>query len=286
METAQSFTARRSAASNLPAFQLPPPDHLSQHKYQPAYALNTSQPTPAIVSSVLTPPPSLQSGLSPWGAASVNSQSSGSSAGGPPYQPMGYWPTPGNNGSYTYSQPPPMPPTFAQGQLNYNNMGRPLYSPSMNYSNRNTNSPASGEGLPLPPDDITLPLFPTSMSSRQAQSLPQFTPQQKMAQQQQQALSQAPPQGPLHAPNNYGELPPPTPTNYYGQGSPPAMAGPIMSNFHSPGNQMALVGGKNMPIHYTEWARQYMTITCSNISKTTDHSNATNATDLSIETTT
>ncbi|PSS22195.1 hypothetical protein M430DRAFT_40970 [Amorphotheca resinae ATCC 22711] len=34
METGQSFTARRSAASNLPTFQLPPPDHLSAlHKY-------------------------------------------------------------------------------------------------------------------------------------------------------------------------------------------------------------------------------------------------------------
>ncbi|CZR51568.1 related to finger protein [Phialocephala subalpina] len=329
METAQSFTARRSAASNLPAFQLPPPDHLSQHKYQPAYAPSTSQPTPAMASSVLTPPSGLQSDLSPLGAASVNSQSSGSSAGGPPYQPMGYWPTPGNSGSYTYSQPPPMPPTFAQGQQNYNNMGRPLYSPSMNYPNRNTNSPASGEGLPPPPYDISLPPFPTSMSGGQPQSLPQLAPQQHQQQQQQQqnqqqaqqqqqgppqqqqnqpqhqqqAVSQAPPQGPLHAPNNYGERPPPTPTNYYTpsstpqqssfpayaqqsptqqspntssapsnrispvsaqphpsmaapQGYPrpsysgyslPAMAGPIMSNVHSPGNQMALVGGMNMP---------------------------------------
>lgn len=341
MET-QSFTARRSATQNLPQFQLPPPDHLSQmHKY-PAYAPSTTQPAPSVVSSVLTPPPGLQNDLSPLGAASVNSQSSSSSAGVPPYQPMGYWPTPGHS-SYPYSQAPPMPPTFAQAQGQNYMGGRPLYSPSMNYPNRNANSPASGEGLPPPPYDIALPSFPT-MSNGQPQSLPQLAPQQQQqqAQQQQQqqaqqqqaqqqqsqqqpppqqnqsqhqqqlsqnsinsqqAVSQAPPQGPLHAPNNYGERPPPTPTNYYtpsstpqqssfpayAQQSPtqqspntssapsnrispvsaqphpsmaappgyprpsfsgyslPAMAGPIMSNVHSPGGQMALVGGMNMP---------------------------------------
>src|SRR4051812_34927286 len=50
METAQSFTARRSAASNLPTFQLPPPDHLSAlHTKYPAYApTSTTQSTPAV----------------------------------------------------------------------------------------------------------------------------------------------------------------------------------------------------------------------------------------------
>jgi hypothetical protein len=336
METAQSFTARRQAASNLPTFQLPPPDHLSaMHKF-PAYApSSTAQPTPAVVSSVLTPPAGHPSdGLSPLGS-SVNSASSQSSSGGvAPYQPMGYWPTP-QNPSYNYSSAPSMPAPFAQ-QQNY--MGRPLYSPSMNFPNRNTNSPTTGEGLPPPPYDINqLPPFPTSMGSSggQQQNLPTLAPQQQQQQPQQQQqqqhqqqqqqsqqnqqnqqqqmnnngmmnsqqpTSQAPQQGPLHAPDSYGGRPPPTPTYYntpastpqqasfpaYTQQSPtqqspnssqapssrispvsshghpsmaapqgyharpysgynlPAMAGPIMSNVHSPGNQMALVGGMNM----------------------------------------
>ncbi|KAE9380171.1 hypothetical protein N431DRAFT_325285 [Stipitochalara longipes BDJ] len=340
METAQSFTARRSAASNLPTFQLPPPDHIQ--RYPAAYAPTSStQPTPAVASSVLTPPAGVPSdGLSPL-ASSVNSGSSGSSAAGvPPYQPMGYWPTPQQNPSYTFSSAPPMPASYAQQQQSY--MGRPLYSPSMNFPNRNTNShsPATGEGLPPPPYDISLPPFPTAMSGGSGgpqQNLPTLAPQQQQqaqqqqqhpqhqqaqsqqqaqaqqqhqqhqqqqqqAQQQQQPSSQAPQQAPLHAPDTYGGRPPPTPTYYtpsstpqqssfpaYTQQSPtqqspntssapssrispvsaqphssmaapqgyhsrpsysgyalPAMAGPIMSNVHSPGNQMALVGGMNM----------------------------------------
>ncbi|KAL3422338.1 hypothetical protein PVAG01_06494 [Phlyctema vagabunda] len=307
METAQSFTARRSAASNLPTFQLPPPDHLSgMHKY-PAYA--PSQNTqPAPVSNVLTPPAALPSdGLSPM-ASSVNSGSSGSSAGGvPPYQPMGYWPTPQNQ-SYTYTSAPPIPTTYAQIP-NYS-MGRPLYSPSMNFHNRGNNSPNGADGLPAPPYDMTtLPPFPTMSSGGGGgggqQNLPALAPQQHQQQMNntimnsQQPASQAPQQGPLHAPDNYGGRPPPTPTYYtpsstpqqpsfpaYTQQTPPqhspnhssgpshrpssaqshhqmaapqgyhprpytgynlpAMSGPIMSNVHSPGNQMSLVGGMSM----------------------------------------
>lgn len=304
MET-QSFTARRSAASNLPTFQLPPPDHLQMHKF-PAYAPTSSTHSAPPVSSVLTPPASLPNDNSPL--SSLNSGSSGSSAGGvPPYQPnpMGFWPTP-NNPSYTYSSAPPMTAPFAQQQQQHSYMGaRPLYSPSMNFQNRGPNSPTTGEGLPPPPYDISLP-FPTSMGSSggQQQNLPTLAPQhQQQSQQQhlnnnsivnsQQPASQAPHQGPLHAPDNYVGRPPPTPTYYtpastpqqstfpaYTQQSPtqqspnssnapssrispvsapqnyhsrpysgyslPAMAGPIMSNVHSPGNQMALVGGMNM----------------------------------------
>ncbi|KAH8684633.1 hypothetical protein BGZ60DRAFT_523842 [Tricladium varicosporioides] len=316
---AQSFTTRRPAASNLPQFQLPPPDHLSgMHKY-PAYAPSTTQPAPP-VSSVLTPPATLPNDNSPL--SSINSGSSGGSGAGGPYQPMGYWPTP-QNPQYTYSSAPPMSGSYAPAQpQQYNMNGRQLYSPSMNFPNRSTSSPATGEGLPPPPYD--LPPFPTPMGSsggpQQQSGLPnlgqQAQPQQQQQQQQgpppppqqmsnntlintQQPSSQAPPQGPLHAPDNYGGRPPPTPTSYYTpsstpqqpsfpaytqqsptQQSPntssapqnrispvsapqnyhsrppyaynlPAMSGPIMSNVHNPGNQMALVGGMNMqyPAH-------------------------------------
>ncbi|TAQ83581.1 hypothetical protein B7494_g8101 [Chlorociboria aeruginascens] len=306
METATSFTARRSATSNLnlPTFQLPPPDHLSTVKY-PAYAPSTSsQPTPAVAGHVLTPPAGSHESLSPL-ASSVNSGSSSSSAGGvPPYQSMGYWATP-QNASYAYSSAPSMPAPYAQP--NYG--GRSLYSPPVSFAGRNPSSPATGEGLPPPPPyDINLPPFATSMPMS-GQSLPSVAPQHQHQHQHQHqmsnsmmnsqpASSQAPSQGPVHAPENYGGRPPPTPTYYtpsstpqqstfpaYAHQSPsqhspstsapssrispvsaqsqsssqsyqprpysgynlPAMAGPIMSNVHSPGNQMSLVGGMNMP---------------------------------------
>jgi len=311
MET-QSFTARRSAASNLPTFQLPPPDHLSalHGKYHPTYTQSSqTQPTPAI-STVLTPPAGLSDALSPL-ASSVNSNaSSASSNGAPTYQPaMGYWPTPQNPASsYQYSSAPSM----ANSYQSYS--GRPLYSPSMNFSGRNPNSPTAGEGLPPPPYDISLPPFPTSMGSgtgNSQQNLPTLAPQHQSQQQMNsngmmnshQSSSQAPAQSPLHAPEPYGGRHPPTPTYYtpsstpqqpsfpaYTQQSPtqqspstsgppqnrvspvsahsmqapqgyhprsysgynlPAMAGPIMSNVHNPGSQMALVGG-NMPMQYQQ----------------------------------
>ncbi|KAH8811489.1 hypothetical protein F5884DRAFT_277315 [Xylogone sp. PMI_703] len=243
METAQSFTARRSAASNLPTFQLPPPDHISSlHKYPAAYApTSASQPTPAVPNSVLTPPAAAGDGLSPM-ASSVNSGSSVSSAAGPPYQQMGYWPTPGN--SYTYSSAPPMSTPYAQ----QNYMARPQYAPPTNFQNRNTNSPSTGEGLPPPPYDVNLP-FPTSMpmsGSGPQPNQPNMAPQQSQQQQQmtqgmmnpQQQQSQAPHQGPPHAPDNYGGRPPPTPTYYTPSSTPqqssfPAYAQQSPTN-HSP----------------------------------------------------
>merc|ERR1711881_309489 len=122
-----------------------------------------------------------------------------------------------------------MPASFAQSQQPY--MGRPLYSPSMNFPNRNTNSPTAGEGLPPPPYDISVPSFPAPMSSgghSQQQTLPALSTSHQHHQQQQQQLnndglpaaSQAPPQGPLHAPDTYGGRPPPTP-NYYTPSSTP-----------------------------------------------------------------
>lgn len=302
METAPSFTARKSAASNLPTFQLPPPDNLAAlHSRFPTYPqASTTQPTPAVASHVLTPPVGVSNdGLSPL-ASSVNSNaSSTSSNGGPSYQgsAMGYWPTPQNPSNY--SSAPSLPANFAQGP---GYMGRSLYSPSMNFPNRYTHSPGSGEGLPPPPYDLSLPPFATPMSSSGgAQQQQHQMNSNGLMNAQQQPSSQAPSQGSLHASDNYGGRPPPSPAYYtptstsqqaafpaYAQQSPtqhspqtsqppqdrlspvqahsmaapqgyhprpyggynlPAMAGPIMSNVHSPGNQMALVGG-SMQMQY------------------------------------
>lgn len=299
----QSFSARRSAASNLPTFQLPPPDHLSgMHKYQ-TYGTpsNTHAPT---VTSVLTPPGHPSDGLSP-----VASSSGSSNTGVPPYQPMTFWPQP-QNPPFNYSSAPPMAAPFAhQNPQSQHAYGRPLYSPMHFPPNRNTQSPTASEGLPAPPYDQILPPFPTGMSSGGGpqQQLPQLAPQHQQQQMShpQHAISQPPSQGSIHASDTYGGRPPPTPTYfnstpvstpqqssfpahvqqsphspytsgpsrispisaqnnpmsapnayhrpYPGQYNLPAMAGPVMSNVHSPGGQMSLIGGVNMqqyPSHH------------------------------------
>jgi hypothetical protein len=182
-----------------------------------------------------------------------------------------------------------MPASYAQQQPI---MGRPLYSPPMNFRNRNTNShyPATSEGLPPPPYDISLPPFPTSMYAGGGQEQQQSSNLRQLG-------SESPQRAPLHTPDTYGGRPPPTPTYYAPSSMPqqssfpaytqqasdnpfapsqrispvsaqphssmaapqgyysrpsysgyalPAMAGPIMSNLHSPENQMAVVGGMNM----------------------------------------
>jgi len=203
------------------------------NKYpQAGYASTSgSQPTPAIAGHVLTPPAGVPGdGLSPL-ASSVNSGSSGSSAAGvPPYQPSGFWPTPGSS-NFTFSSAPAMPGTFAQ-QQNY--MNRPVYSSPMNYPNRHPTSPTSGEGLPPPPYE-SLPPFPTSMpmsGSGGQHNLPTLAPQSQQQQMNsngimslQQSASQAPPQGSVQAPDNYGGRAPPTPTYY------PSSSTPQQSNF-------------------------------------------------------
>lgn len=319
MENPQSFTARRSAASNLPNFQLPPPDLSGMHKFPTFPPANTTQPT---VSSVLTPP-SNNDGLSPLSSGVNSGSSQSSSSGVPPYNPMGYWPGP--QSQYTFSSAPQMPAPFAQNSLY---MGRPLYSPGMSYQGqRSGNSPATnGESLPPPPYDLNLPPFPTA-SSMNAPSggsqtnLPTLAPQQQQQQMtntmmnSQQPASQNPQQSVNHAPENYGGRPPPTPTYNYApsstpqqssfpaythpsptQQSPitsgppqnrispvsanhpqsmqpppqhyqrppfppyalPAMSGPIMSNVHSPGNQMQMVGGMNMGGYSQQHMGQHM----------------------------
>ena len=293
METGQSFTARRPAASHLPSFQLPPPDLSALNKY-PAYAATSSatQATPPISSSILTPP----SGdvLSPL-SSSVSASSQSSAGGVPPYQPNGFWPSSQSTTAFPYSTAPSMPAPFAQPQ---SYMGRSMYSPSMSFPGRSTTSPTGGP-LPPPPYDLNLPPFPTAMGSSGSphQNLPNLAPQQGQRQHSSNGIlsSQAPPRPPLtadpystrpassqpyyntpastpqqssfpaYSPTqqspNHSQAPrlSPVSAHHPSMGGPqgynsrpyngyslPAMAGPIMSNVHNPGSQMALVGGMNM----------------------------------------
>ncbi|KAI9701220.1 MAG: hypothetical protein M1836_001889 [Candelina mexicana] len=311
-----SLTARRSAASHLPTFELPPPQLSHLQKYQqPFSAVNVTQPPPANLSvgNLLTPPSNNSGdGLSPI-SSGVNSGSSGSNN-LPPYTPSGYWP-PHNQGTTPFgfgSGQTPQPMYATQNPLNPPIPPRGMFSPSLGSLMRNnSNSPTASDGLPPPPYDLNLPPFPTSISVSGPSSLPAIA-----AQQQQQAManalmnahtpvtSGATQQSPTHPTETYGlQRPPPTPTYYGGsqasstpqqahfpsytasspsQQSPlsstparisptsashppilqpaptqqphhysrpfnpyslPAMSGPILSNVHSPGSQMALVGG-------------------------------------------
>lgn len=220
MDHAQSFTARRSAASNLPSFQLPPPDLSVMHAHKFPY-----QPSAHAVSSVLTPPVGLNNELS----SSSSGSGSSTSAGITPYQPSNYWPQQSSQ-SYSYnsgSTGPQMPSPYTNYPLG---MGRNLYSPSLNsFQQRNSNSSAASENLPAPPYELNLPSFQTNGNSGSSHSGPALAPQQQQQQlsnlmmNSQQPASQTPQQGAaVHAPANYGARPPPTPTySSYGSSTTP-----------------------------------------------------------------
>lgn len=302
-----SFTARRSAASNLPTFELPPPQ--LSHKYPPFSTINAIQPSPANVSvgNLLTPPSNIPGdSLNPI-SSGIHGAGSGVNNGLPAYTPNGFWPppaagtTPYGFGSGTTPHP------WGQGSLNPLFPPRGMFSPSLGSLMRNnTNSPTASEGLPPPPYDFNqLPPFSTSMSMSAPPAL--AAQQQAMANAlmgPQTPVSTATQASPVHASESYMQRPPLTPSYYSGsqpsstpqqgsfpaytaaspvQQSPltshpggsrisptsgqppilqpaptqqshhfsrpftsyslPAMSGPIMSNVHSPGSQMALVGG-------------------------------------------
>lgn len=312
----QSLTARRSAASNLPNFELPPPPSISQ-KFMTfnSSSISTTQSTPAMVSvgNLLTPPSNIPGGsLSPLSSSMSNSGNGNQNV--HPYTPTGgFWPPPGGNNPFSLATGT-TPQPWNQGSMNPLCPPRGMFSPSLNSLVRNnSHSPSSADGLPPPPpyDMNQLPPFPGTMSMPSPSNLPPVATQQH-----QQTLVQymnnvqspmsAPTSqaSPVNASDSYRQPPPPTPTYYSGsqpsstpqssqfpafhnpspvQQSPmsastpqgsrispisaqgpgmqqpqpqqgntfirpyshynlPAMPGPIMSNMHSPGGQMALVG--------------------------------------------
>ncbi|KAI9804923.1 MAG: hypothetical protein M1833_006226 [Piccolia ochrophora] len=234
-----SFTARRSAASNLPSFHLPPPE-LSQ-KFPPFAPVNLAQPTPP--SSVLTPPSNIPGDILSPVSSGVASGSSGTSNGGiPPYTPVGFWPPPVQSGSpYGFSGGPGHQSMMAAQNANFSS--KSMFSPSLFSLGRNiSNSPGAGEGsLPPPPYELNLPPFPTSMpmsatGAGLSSSLPNASVQQHVmanalmgSQTPVSAASTHP--APTHAPEHHfqQQKPPPTP-NYYGN-SHPASAPPHQTQF-------------------------------------------------------
>lgn len=215
-----SFTARRSAASNLPTFELPPPQ-LSQ-KYPPFSTINATQPSPANVSvgNLLTPPSNVAGeSLTPI-SSGMNGPNSGVNNGVSAYTPNGFWPPPvtGTNpygfGSGT------TPHAWGQGSMNPLFPPRGMFSPSLGSIMRNnSNSPTATEGLPPPPYDYNqLPPFSTSMSMSAPPAL--AAQQQAMANALMDAhtpvSTNAPQLSPVHASESYMQRPPLTPSYYSG----------------------------------------------------------------------
>ncbi|THW09121.1 hypothetical protein D6C93_08738 [Aureobasidium pullulans] len=159
-----SFSSRRPNASNLPNFELPPPQLTSLHQKYHSYA-GTSQPTPSIPSSLtsvgnlLTPPSGISSdGLSP-NSSNMPTGSSHANHSVPPFTPTGYmWP-PSHTGTTPYG---------FQSHNSPNQRG--LFSPSLNSIVKGNNSPHTSENLP-PPNFPENP-FPTSMSMSAPVNLP------------------------------------------------------------------------------------------------------------------
>ncbi|KAL9059634.1 MAG: hypothetical protein Q9206_001413 [Seirophora lacunosa] len=160
----QSLTARRSAASNLPTFELPPPPSISQ-KFMQYNNVPVTQSTPAMVSvgNLLTPPTNIPGdSLSPL-PSTMNNHGNGSQNLQSYAPPGAFWPPPaGANNSYPLGG---TPQPFNQGSGSLF-PPRGMFSPSLNSLVRNnSNSPSSTDGLPPPPpfDMHQLPPFPGSM---------------------------------------------------------------------------------------------------------------------------
>ncbi|MCJ1369296.1 hypothetical protein MMC20_000506 [Loxospora ochrophaea] len=219
MSTSSSLTARRSAASNLPNFQLPR-SHLTQ-KYPPLSTISAPQSTPANVrvGNLLTPPSNIPGdSLSPISSGINSGPNTAANQGLPPYTPTGYWPTaaagsaPFSFGTGTTPQP------WGQGPVNPLFPPRNTFSPSFGSVMRNnSNSPTATDGLPAPPYD-QMPPFSTSVAG--SASLPAIITQQQHAMasayiNSQTPVSNAPTQSsPVNAHESYMHRPPHTP-NYY-----------------------------------------------------------------------
>ncbi|KAI1634498.1 hypothetical protein F4809DRAFT_651839 [Biscogniauxia mediterranea] len=238
METAtQSFASRRPAAGGLPQFHLPPPNPPSDAQIPSMADSNfflqypsppTSSPSDSrqetsspyqhtfshlVGSKHLTSSPGVtgSDGLSPL-SSSVNSASSQSSqAGVTSYNSHGNWSMPGP--AYTYgSMTHGGQPTLMQP--NYN---RPVYSPpGGGYAPRNSQSPATADGLNTSYDNVgpTFPLQMPGSSSGHSSMLSQSQHQQHLHNPILSSQASHPPTPSTTAPPDNYPRAPPTP-NYY-----------------------------------------------------------------------
>lgn len=222
--TGSSLTARRPAATNLPNFELPPPQQLTQ-KYPTYTTLNTSclnnQPQQSSVSvgNLLTPPPNIPGdSLSPI-STGINSASPASGNNLPPYTATGYW-----SGTSTGTNPYSMgsgntPQPWGSAPLSGFLPPRGMFSPSLGSLVRNSsNSPLGNDSLPPPPPshyDMALPPFPTSLSMSAPPNTPTVVHQAQVYLNSQTSVSASNSQPSLvSSSDSYLHRHPPTPTYY------------------------------------------------------------------------
>lgn len=203
MGAPSSFTSRRPHASNLPQFELPPPQLPGFSKYQsyaaPQPGHNNISTSLTSVGNLLTPP-SNSSVESPTSSTGITTASSASTQPGmQPYTPSGYsWsqsaPVASGYGYHTSMSPSAFAPS-----------SKALFSPSINSLIKGNNSPSTNE-LPPPQYSHDMSSYQTSMSIS-APSLPAMHHQHSVSSSitQPSPLSQ---QGPF-------TRPPPTPTYSY-----------------------------------------------------------------------
>ncbi|MCJ1435619.1 hypothetical protein MMC27_004993 [Xylographa pallens] len=225
MAAPSSFTARRSAASNLPSFELPPPP--LSGKFAPISTITVPQMGQGVFNpgNLLTPPGQVPGdSLTPILSGASSGNNTAASQGQPPFTPNGYWPVPGSgltpfafptgNTPQPWSQSAFSTPLFPPP--------RGLFSPSLNTMVRNsTHSPATSDGLPPPPpyEFSSLPPFSTSSMSGPG-GIPAPAPQQHQqlnfigAQTPIPAATSQP--SPVNSSEAYMQRPPPTPTYYSG----------------------------------------------------------------------
>ncbi|KAI9651851.1 MAG: hypothetical protein M1829_002131, partial [Trizodia sp. TS-e1964] len=231
LAASSSFTARRSAASGLPTFQLPPPELAGAQKYPPFGTINTSQPASANTGNLLTPPSTLPGdGLTLASSAASNSslQAYSNGAGA-----VAFWTAPAHpSNPYSFTSGPTQHAYSASVAPVYH--GRPVYSSGPGSATR---APAtSAEAMAHSAYDMSHPPFPASMSasSGQIQNFGALAAQQHaihnaMLSTQAPTTSGPPSQpSPIHAPDHYGARPPPTPTYY---NTPQTSSTPQQANF-------------------------------------------------------
>ena len=246
MSASTSFTARRSAASSLPNFELPPPP-LSKYSNLTSFV---SQPVPTNhtnnVGNLLTPPSNIPGEvLSPMSSGNTSVHNTTAASQGPPPQtPNSLWTSGTGTGLTPFASfgtgTTPQPQPWGQGTSENLLPPRGLFSPSLNTLLRNNSgSPSTSEGVPPPPySSYQLPPFSTSMSYSSG-SLPALTPQQQqqamvyMSSQPQTSTSvQSPPA--LNTADSYLlQRAPPTPSYYNGSqpsSTPQQSQFPALSN--------------------------------------------------------
>lgn len=176
---ASSLTARRSAALNLPNFELPPPPHANYQKY-PNYS---GAPSAAGVGNLLTPPPNTSGETLGSISAGMSSQSGSTSTPGMAAQyNNGYWTAPSSYGYNSQQQQHQQQQQQQQQQNQWNQSSassyqsrNSMFSPMAPLVRNNTNSPATSESIPPPSYEMnqqqSLPSFQSSMSSSTPNSL-------------------------------------------------------------------------------------------------------------------